>query len=111
MPVTTRGGQRGQDDTITELNPPPPSQWAESRTPPSGDRARLLTLLAAFWLWLLLPVAIHFQRKARREAEESGGRYEWPRTLLNRPIALFLVVLGGTLVLVMLMAAVGLYGT
>lgn len=66
--------------------------------------------MAAFWLWFLLPVAIHFQRKARREAEDSGGFYEWPRTLLNRPVALFLIVLGGTLVLAMLMAAAGTYG-
>ena len=91
--------------------PPPPASpaWV-SRTPPSGDRARLFTLLSAFWLWFLLPVAIYYQRKARREVEASNGFYEWPRTLLNRPIALFLVVLAATLALVMVMVVIGIYG-
>jgi len=62
------------------------------------------------WLWFLLPVAIHYQRKARREAEASNGQYIWPRTLVNRPVALYLLVLAGTLAFVVLMAAVGLYG-
>ncbi len=67
-------------------------------------------MLSAFWLWFLLPVAIHYQRKARREVEESDGFYEWPRTLWNRPVALYLVVLAGSLALVALMVAVGMYG-
>ena len=66
--------------------------------------------VSAFWLWFLLPVAIYYQRKARREVEASNGFYEWPRTLLNRPIALFLVVLAATLALVMVMVVIGIYG-
>jgi hypothetical protein len=69
----------------------------------------LWTLLAAFWLWLLLPVAVHYQRKARREADESEGLYVWPNTIWNRPILLYLIVLFSALALVMLMAAVGMY--
>jgi len=68
------------------------------------------TLLAALWLWLLLPVAIHYQRKARREAAESGGRYVWPNSLWNRPVLLWLLVLAGEIVLVTAMASVGAYG-
>jgi hypothetical protein len=66
-------------------------------------------LLAVFWLWLLVPVAIHYQRKARREAEESGGLYVWPYSLLNRPV-LYLVALGCCVGLTILMASLGLYG-
>jgi hypothetical protein len=81
-----------------------------AREPPSGNRAKVWTLLAAFWLWFLLPVAVHYQRKARREAETSGGLYVWPRTLLNRPVLLYLVVLAASLTLVLLMVVIGLYG-
>jgi hypothetical protein len=42
-------------------------------------------------LWGLLPVAIHYQRKARREADESGGLYVWPNSLWNRLVLFFLV--------------------
>lgn len=68
------------------------------------------TLLAALWLWFLLPVAIHYQRKARGEVEASGGAYVWPNSLWNRPVLFFLVVLVCSLGLVFLMAAVGMYG-
>ena len=78
--------------------------------PPSGDAARVLTILAACWLWLLLPFAVHFQRKARHEAEESLGLYVWPRTIWNRPIVLWLLVMSATLMLVLAMVAVGAYG-
>ena len=78
--------------------------------PPSASAARVFTVLAAFWLWLLLPLAVHYQRRARREAEASGGMYVWPKTLWNRPILLWLIVLVATVVLVIGMAAAGWYG-
>jgi hypothetical protein len=78
--------------------------------PPSANRAQLLTLLGAFWLWFLVPVAVIFQRRARREVEESNGEYEWPRTIWNRPILLWLIVFGSSMALVLLMVAVGMYG-
>ena len=82
----------------------------QPQRPPSGDAARVFTLLAAFWLWFLLPVAVHFQRKARREAEASDGAYVWPRTIWNRPIVLSFIVFAAGLALVIAMAAAGLYG-
>jgi hypothetical protein len=87
-----------------------PSNDPRSRRPPSGDNARVWTLLAVFWLWLLLPVAIHYQRKARREAELSDGLYIWPRSLWNRPVALWLVVLLIALGFTLAMAAIGVFG-
>lgn len=87
-----------------------PARPVHAQRPPSGDAARIITLLAAFWLWFLLPLAIHFQRKARREAAESGGLYEWPRTIWNRPLVLWLIVLVAALTLVLMLAAVGAYG-
>ncbi len=78
--------------------------------PPSGGKARAFTLLGAFWIWLLLPAAVHYQRKARREVLESDGYYTWSNSLLNRPILLWLVVLTAGLVLVVAMAALGTYG-
>jgi len=90
--------------------PPPPSNLWTPREPPSGSRARLWTLLAGLWLWVLLPVAIHYQRKARREADESGGLYVWPNSLWNRPVLFFLVVLVCNFGLVLLVAFVGMYG-
>jgi len=90
--------------------PPPPSNLWTPREPPSGSRARLWTLLAALWLWVLLPVAIHYQRKARREAEESGGLYVWPNSLWNRPVLFYLVVLVCSFGLVLLMVFLGIYG-
>jgi hypothetical protein len=74
--------------------------------PPSASKARLWTFLAVSWLWFLLPVAVHYQRQARREAEASGGRYAWPRTLTRRPVLLWFlfmtVSLGGFLLVGML---------
>lgn len=78
--------------------------------PPSAGKALLWTLLAAVWLWLLLPVAIHYTRKARREVAESNGRYAWSRSLLHRPVLLWLVVFGSGMALIFTMAAVGMYG-
>jgi hypothetical protein len=75
-----------------------------------GVSSEVWTLLAAFWLWLLLPVAIHYQRKARREADESGGLYVWPNNLWNRPVLLYLVVLACSFGLVLLMVFAGIYG-
>jgi hypothetical protein len=87
-----------------------PDVAAIPRDPPSAGAARIWTALAVLWLWFLLPVAIHFQRKARREAAESGGRYAWPRTIWTRPVLLWLIVLAATFGLVLVMVAVGMYG-
>jgi hypothetical protein len=87
----------------------PDALWP-SREPPSAGKARGWTIAAALWLWVLLPVAIHYQRKARREAEESAGAYVWPHTIWNRPVLLWLIVLGTSFVFIFLMAMVGLYG-
>jgi len=88
-----------------------PDAWKSHPTgPPSGGKALVWTLLAAFWLWLLLPVAIHYTRKARREAEFSDGRYVWSRSLLHRPVLLWLLVFGSGMALIFVMAATGIYG-
>ena len=96
------------------LGEPPPAERSdvppERAEPPSGDKARIFTLLAAFWLWFLLPIAIYYQRKAFQEVSASGGRYVWPRTLLNRPIVLWLLVLAGSMLLIFAMITVGMYG-
>lgn len=68
------------------------------------------TLLAALGLWFLLPVALHFQQKARREVEESGGLYEWPQTMWNRPVLLWFVVLSSAMGLILALAAAGIFG-
>jgi hypothetical protein len=86
--------------------PPSPAGIA----PPSGQAARIFTLLRVFWLWLLIPFAVHLQRKARREADESGGVYVWPRSIWNRPLILWLIVLTIGMTLIFAMAAAGLYG-
>ena len=78
--------------------------------PPSGSKALLWTILAAFWLWVLLPVAIHYTRRAHREAEASDGRYVWSRSLLHRPVLLWFVVLASSMVLIVVMVLTGLYG-
>jgi len=57
-----------------------------------------------------VPVAIHYTRKARREVEESQGRYIWSHSLLHRPVLLYLVVLGCGMALIFAMAAIGWYG-
>jgi hypothetical protein len=90
--------------------PPLARKPRQALEPPSATPARVWTLLAAFWLWFLLPVAIHFQRKARREVEESHGRYEWPRTIWNRPLLLWFVVFIAGMALIFAMAATGMYG-
>ena len=79
--------------------------------PPSASKALLWTILAAFWLWLLLPVAIHYTRKARLEVAESGGRYAWSRSVLHRPVLLFFIVWGCTFGLILGLVAIGAYGT
>jgi hypothetical protein len=67
-------------------------------------------MLAALWLWLLLPVAIHYSRKARREVAESDGKYVWSSSLLHRPVLLWLTVLGCSMALIFAMVAIGAYG-
>jgi hypothetical protein len=83
---------------------------AKGSPPPSASKARVWTILSAFWLWLLLPVAVHYQRKARQEAEQSGGRYEWPRTIWNRPVVLWAIVFGASMTILLLMVFLGIYG-
>ena len=84
--------------------------WYPATEPPSASKALVWTLLAAFWIWFFLPIAVHYTRKARREVEESGGQYAWSRSLLHRPILLYLVVLGCTMLLFVTMVAIGSYG-
>jgi hypothetical protein len=114
-PIHEPGTAADRHHDLTRQNPLKagrsfPSHFMTLREPPSGSKARLWTLLAAFWLWLLLPIAVYYQRKARREAIESDGLYVWPKTILNRPILLWLIVLFGSVALIVLMAASGLYG-
>jgi multidrug efflux pump subunit AcrB len=55
--------------------------------------AWVFTLLTALSCWLLLPVAIVFTRKARREAESAPELYRWSaRNPLNHPVLLFVAV-------------------
>jgi hypothetical protein len=96
--------------------PPPAGRWLASNgdwfpatRPPSGARAVVWTVLSA-WLWPLLPVAIHYARKARREVDESQGQYVWSRSLLHRPVLFYLVVLGCGMALLAAMVANGWYG-
>jgi ABC-type Fe3+ transport system permease subunit len=62
---------------------------AHTEQPPSGPVARLLTV-AALVVPVLLPLAVLYQRRARHEVTASHGRYQWPRSLWNRPVALYL---------------------
>ena len=84
--------------------------WYPATEPPSAGKALSWTILSAFALWLLLPVAIHYTRKARREVDESQGCYVWSRSLLHRPVLLYLVALGCGMALIFAMAAIGWYG-
>lgn len=101
-PVATEGNSNWP-------SPGPPKPPAPT-DPPAGSKALVWTILAAFWLWLLLPVAIHYSRRARREADESNGRYRWSNSVLHRPVLLWSIVLAGTMALIFAMAALGLYG-
>lgn len=55
---------------------------------------------------ILLPLAILFQRKARDEAASSGGRYGWSRSLVNRPVALYLTTWGTFLVVTFVLTGI-----
>jgi hypothetical protein len=90
--------------------PPDPPKPPAPTDPPSGSKALVWTILAAFWLWLLLPVAIYYNRRARREADESNGRYRWSDSVLHRPVLLWLIVFACTMALTLAMVAIGLYG-
>ena len=79
---------------------PVKSEW-----PPSAPLARGLTLLALA-LPILLPPAILYQRKARSEAAASGGRYEWSRSLMNRPVVLCLVTWSTFLLMAVILTGV-----
>jgi hypothetical protein len=90
--------------------PPYARTWPPVSTdPPSGPKAMVWTVLSAVWLWFLLPVAVHYTRKARREADASEGRYVWSRSLLHRPVLLWLVVLAAEILMFAVMIAAG-YG-
>jgi ABC-type Fe3+ transport system permease subunit len=82
----------------------------KAERPPSGPAARALTIAALLFPILLLP-AILYQRKARDEAAASEGRYEWPRSLINRPVAFYLAtlacLLGVMFILALVLAAFG----
>jgi hypothetical protein len=89
-----------------------PGNWRPpSTTPPSETKALVWTVLAALWLWLLLPFAIYYTRQARREAESSNGMYVWSsRNPLHHPVLLWLAVTFLSVGLIFAMAAVGMYG-
>lgn len=67
--------------------------WGQPPTPvapPSQAMAWVFTLLTALSCWLLLPAAIVYTRKARREAESAPGLYRWSAwNPLNHPVLLF----------------------
>jgi hypothetical protein len=62
-----------------------------------------------FFLLFLLPVAIWFQHRAFAEAEASGGRYVWRRTVWNRPLLLLGVWLLAATATVALLLLTGVY--
>lgn len=62
-----------------------------SPAPPSGIVARGWTV-AALFLPILLPVAIVYARRARREAAQSAGEYSSPQRLIDRPAVFYVVV-------------------
>lgn len=76
--------------------------------PPSANKARGWTFVAA-WFWFVLPIAVFFFRRARREAELSQGRYKWTPSFVERPIMLTAAVWGVMAVLIVLLVLVG-YG-
>jgi hypothetical protein len=57
--------------------------------PPSGTRARVLTLASPL-LPILLPLAWFFQRQAFREADRDS-RFTWARRWWNRPVVFAVV--------------------
>lgn len=77
----------------------------KAKRPPSGPAARALTIGALVVPILLVP-AILYQRKARDEAAASEGRYEWARSLINRPLAFVLASWAGFFVLVFILTGV-----
>ena len=87
-----------------------PMATVEAERPPSGPAARALTIAALLFPILLIP-AILYQRKARDEAAASDGRYEWSRSLVNRPVAFYVATLacflGVLLILAFVLAALG----
>jgi len=97
-------------DRYSNWPPPDPLKGPIPLDRPSVSKALVWTLLAAFWLWLLLPVAVYYTRRAPREAKDSTGRYRWSNNVLHRPVLLRLVVLECEMVLIFAMAATGLYG-
>jgi hypothetical protein len=51
------------------------------------------------FLPILLPVAVFYAHRARREAAVSLGEYRWPKGLVDRPVVFFLVAWVGYLAL------------
>lgn len=82
-----------------------PVATRNAQRPPSGPAAQGLTV-AALVLPILLPLAILFQRKARDEAASSEGRYVWSRSLVNRPVALYLITWGIFLVVTFVLTGI-----
>lgn len=67
--------------------------------PPSGITARLLAVVSLF-LPIVLPAAVVYARRARREAAAAPGEFSWPRRLIDRPLVFYVVVWAAFLVLV-----------
>jgi hypothetical protein len=72
------------------------------------NASRGWTFISA-WFWFFLPVAIYFFRKARREVDQSAGRYEWSPSFVERPVVLTLTVWGVFAALLVLLLLSG-YG-
>lgn len=86
---------------------------------PSARVARILAVMSAFFVPTFpfmvpftLPVAVYFQRKARREIIESEGRYRSPYWLFDCPVLLTLficiVLLFGFMLFLIVIAHTGL---
>jgi amino acid transporter len=76
-----------------------------NRLPPSGATARAWSL-AALVLPIVLPLAVVYARRARREANLSTGEYSWPQRLIDRPVVFHVVVWVGFFSVMFAMMAV-----
>lgn len=73
--------------------------------PPSGPAARALTIASPL-VPVVLPIALYFQRRARREAA-SDPQLSWSSGWLNRPILFTVIVWAAFLLLAFLLFGLG----